>query len=102
MRTAAGQLLVPLGVGVLHWCEQILQEERRKGGTAAQAGLRVDRTCLCADRSFARDPRGRDFFTAQTLQYQETDVPLRLGQPPRPELAIDRLAEALQERPRFV
>ena len=87
---------------MLDWCEQILQEERREGGPAAQAGLRVDRSCLCADRSFAGDPRGGDFFQAQTLQYQQADVPLRLGQFPRQELAIDRLAEALQERPRFV
>ena len=31
-----------LGVDVLDWCEQVLQEERRKGSTAAQPGLRVD------------------------------------------------------------
>ena len=34
---------------MLDWCQQVLQEERRESGTAAQAGLRVDRSCLRAD-----------------------------------------------------
>src|SRR5258706_1213322 len=81
--------------------EQVLEEERRERGAAVDPGLRVERARLHAHGAVAGRAQRRDLLQRESLQQEERDLALGLGQAPARELHLDRLAETGQEAARL-